>query len=218
MFSIFIILLSVLLLFSFRSNAQETSNVLENVDYKIERNLITYDGKFKVTFSFSDYLKGLYYVRPILSNGNVEIYNPASKEWVKSGEVWSKMPMLDNELFLKISSLEQKDHILNFDLMNTKDSSISKLSEKTIYGKKVYDNYVGSVNMSLKNVHYLDETAVNKDPLWVQTDTNNLSVSPKGLDEKISFIWVYVSVVSAFLLLLTFFLLLLKRQNRVAFN
>jgi hypothetical protein len=194
--------------------AQAELVVPETLDFVIERNLITYDGKFMVTFDVEEIPLKKYYVRPILSNGNIEIFDPRSGDWIRSGDVGSKMPLLQKDLFLKISSLEQNKHNLSFEIMNINTGEISKLKDINIYGKKVYDQYIDSVNMSIKGLQYNDEIPTGSGASWVQTN----NVFPKSVGEvknnNTPLLWIYVGSLTSFVMLLSFFIFLVKRSDR----
>jgi hypothetical protein len=207
-------LLTIFILIFFVQVLSVQTLAQEVINFVIERNLITYDGKFKVTFDIDSAVGKDYYVRPKLNNGNIHVFNPKSNNWVKSGGVWTDMPKLDKELFLRISSLEQKQNILSFEFLDVNTGEISESSERTIYGKRVYDNYIDSVNMSLKNVGHINEPEGEVTPMQAQTDTGkNLGIS-KSLDPGISSFWLYIIAIASLILLLPLILLLKNRTDR----
>ena len=123
----------------------------QTVGFSINKNLIMQDGEILVSFDsgLSDKEMLGYLVRPRMENGIVHIFNPGTKKWVGGSDPWSEMPQMDSVMKIKISSTGLEKTSLGFTLINPEKNVEIETESKSVWGKRVYQDYIYHVNESL---------------------------------------------------------------------
>lgn len=124
-----------------------------NFDYSIKENLVSENIETKVTFNYSllGYEEADFIIKPLISSGIVEIYNPEYGEWVGSYSYKNNFPTLSKNMVIRFQSLMVERTYLWFEIANLKNGLIYFTPKKIVWGEKIYDGYVENVNYSIVN-------------------------------------------------------------------
>ena len=169
-------------------------------DFSLGRYIVDENMGIKVDFQFSlfGYEKEDFLVRPVIKNGIVEIFNSSEGVWVSSDSPLSKLPYLEDSVFIRIRGLGVEKSVIYFEIFNTVNGESYKTSEKTIWSNEVYSEYIESVNkvldgnkvlkeeINLQEFNYLDEVKIDFD----EKMTDNLVFST--FPGKIGLFFIYL--------------------------
>jgi len=118
--------------------------------FSADRNLIL-QGE-EMTIKFNHKLEGYeekdFIVRPIFTNGKVEIYNQDNDSWISQADLWTKMPFLQSSMRLRPVFNGSSD--LWFKIQNTEDAKIYETPKLTVWGKGAYFGYISQINKNIK--------------------------------------------------------------------
>src|SRR4030066_1416527 len=90
-------------------------------------NLVPFDGYFKTypKFNFGEGVKPeRFLIRPFVDKGIIKIYNSKSNMWVESGDLWTNIPDLSEEISLYLDPANNTRISLSFEIM---DKYINKI-------------------------------------------------------------------------------------------
>lgn len=117
-------------------------------DYSLDKNLVSQDGVVEVNlyFDIPKQFQDQFLIRPVLDNGLMYIYNPKVQSWINSNDLWSNMPDLSEKVKVKVASTSFEKVSLKFVIKNTYTQKEFETLAKPIWGKKIYKNYIGTIN------------------------------------------------------------------------
>ncbi len=149
---------SILFCFSILLISQSSLAEPQEVDFSINKNLITQDGEILVSFDpvLSKKSPRQFLVRPVLENGNVFIFNFRSNKWVSSGALWTELPRLEEVMKLRISATGLEKTSLKLILKDPERNLEIETRSKPVWGKRIYSNYIESVNTSLASAKHTE--------------------------------------------------------------
>lgn len=121
-------------------------------DFSLNRYLIDENKEKVVNFKYEleGFDEGLFLVKPFISNGVVEVFNPEKNMWVSSFSLVSDLPTLQKEMLIKIKGFGIEKTCLYFEILNLSNGQVYITPKKEIWSKKVYEKYLENLNKKIK--------------------------------------------------------------------
>jgi hypothetical protein len=145
-----------------------------NFDFSLKEHLVSENIKIPVSFSYLllGYKDMDFLVKPMIGNGNVEIFNPERNLWVGNFSSTNLFPKLSKNMFIRFQNLKADRTYLWFEISDVWGGKKYITPKKYVWGEEIYDGYVEEVNYSL--INYRDTTTeTNKDPIEVRETTGS---------------------------------------------
>ena len=118
-------------------------------DFNLNKKYLYQNNEIEISFlyDFEGFSENDFIVRPISSQGIIEIYDSENNTWVKNNDLWSNMPSLEKNMRIKTNLIGKST--LSFEIQNTFDTEIYKTGEKTIWGGDLYGDYIEILNRNM---------------------------------------------------------------------
>ena len=180
-----------------------------NFDFYLGRYLIGKDEEITVhlKYDLQNFKEDSFLVRPVIENGIVEIYNVGNNFWVTSYSILPSLPILNEEMTIKIRGLEVEKTGLYFQIFNMSTGEIYTTPKKTVWSKKIYSKYLEKVNEKIFGNVVSKEDAEFSDVNYLESA--QITPSPRGspLDNIIDkFSKEFFYLVPLFVFIVSFFI------------
>lgn len=104
------------------------------------------------SLNFKDFV-----IRPILDNGQAEVYVQEKDKWVSQHALFSDLPSLDNNLKVRISGVNVYKTQLYFEIIDKNTLRRYVTPKRTIFGRWYRENYIESINENISSASFEQE-------------------------------------------------------------
>jgi len=121
-------------------------------DFSLSRYLIDENKETVVDFKYEleGFTEKLLLVKPFITNGIVEVFNPEKNLWVSSFSLVSDLPNIQKEMLIRIKGFGIEKTDLYFEILNLSNGQVYLTPKKYIWSKKVYEKYLEDLNKKIK--------------------------------------------------------------------
>jgi hypothetical protein len=137
--------------------------IFTNFDFKLDKYYAEDNKEINVQliYSFEGYTEEDFLIRPVISNGIIEILNEENGRWISSYGLLTEFPSLENNILVKLTGLNVEKIEIFFEVRNIKTGEVFLTPKKYVWGTKVYENYLERLKIS-KNEDKNQEISENE--------------------------------------------------------
>ncbi|MFZ2664207.1 MAG: hypothetical protein WAX66_02500 [Patescibacteria group bacterium] len=158
-------------------------------EFKLNKYLVNEDEEVNVElkYSLSGYDKKDFLVRPVISNGIIEILNEDSGEWVSSYGSITSFPSLKENILVRVRGLSVEKTEIFFEIRNKNTGEIYLAPKKYVWGDKVYENYRKKIKLSKndkENEEIVESNVIESSSSYSSQETKGKTEQKGILEDK----------------------------------
>ncbi|OGC57875.1 hypothetical protein A3H26_03515 [candidate division WWE3 bacterium RIFCSPLOWO2_12_FULL_36_10] len=115
---------------------------------------------FKLTYNFDPNLLKGFYIKPISSSANVEIFNDKLGQWISENDMLTRMPELKEKISVRFKSFPKEITEIHFKIYKYKTPEVFETAPTKIWSSEIMANYMEKFN---ENLYKVDIETENKD-------------------------------------------------------
>jgi len=115
---------------------------------------------FKLIYNLDPNLLKEFYIKPISSSANVEIFNDKLGQWISENDMLTRMPELKEKISVRFKSFPKEITEIYFKIYSYKTSEVFETVPTKIWDPEVMANYREQFN---ENLYKVDIEIENKD-------------------------------------------------------
>jgi hypothetical protein len=165
----YLIFIIILLLSCCNSYAEFTNFDFDLSKYFVEDNK---EVNIELIYSLDGYIEKDFLIRPVISNGIIEILNEENGKWISSYGLTTDLPSLKKNMLVRVRGVSVEKTEIFFEIRNINTGEVYLTPKKYIWSNKMYENYLERLKIQRKQEEI---EQINKNEVTESSSTQNFN-------------------------------------------